>query len=420
MDFNVEYEYTLINIMLLDNTLIDIIAGVVKPKAFYDSKTRRIYETIVEQYAKDRYSNIATLCAQLKGMNPVDIAELTNRTSSTENWEYYADNIKRLYATRKLKVKLSEDSKNLTPDNVLDTIHDLDSSLNSYLKYDDNKPVDVKDLCNEMLTQVQIAAKSDARYLGYDTGWGNLSDIIDGLQSGKLVILGARPSVGKTAFALQLASNLCKQNIPVSIFSLEMTSMSLMNRLTSIETGFSIYELQHGMCFSQANIAKLQGGLSRIYNMPLQIFDSGISNEKVLLSQLRVQAKTKGTKVFIVDHIGLVRHSNPIMKRVEQLDDITQKLLHLAQELDVTIICLCQLRRDAEGQKPCLADLRDSGAIEQNADICMFLHRDRAEGNEMFIPAEVIVIKHRDGACGTAKMNFIPKRTKFEELKETV
>ena len=420
MDFNVEYEYILINIMLIDNTLIDIIAGVVKPKAFYDAKTRRIYETVINQYDKDKCCNIATLSTQLSGMSVTDLAALTDKVYSTDNWQFYADEVKKMYAARKLRIKLAEQAKTLNSDNVLDTIHDLDSSLNSYLKYDDNKPVDVKDLCNEMLTQVQIAAKSDARYLGYDTGWENLSDIIDGLQSGKLVILGARPSVGKTAFALQLAANLCKQNIPVGIFSLEMTSMSLMNRLTSIETGFSIYELQHGMCFSQANIAKLQGGLSRIYNMPLQIFDSGISNEKVLLSQIRVQAKTKGTKVFIVDHIGLVRHSNPIMKRVEQLDDITQKLLHLAQELDVTIICLCQLRRDAEGQKPCLADLRDSGAIEQNADICMFLHRDRAEGNEMFIPAEVIVIKHRDGACGTAKMNFIPKRTKFEELKETV
>ena len=419
MDFNVEYEYILINIMFIDNTLIDNISGVVKPKAFYDAKTRRIYETIIDQYSKSQICSIATLCSQLKGIDPADIAELTNRTASSENWEYYADNIKRMYATRKLKVKLAEDSKNLNPENVLDTIHDLDSSLTDYMKYDDNKPVDVKDLCNEMIKQVQEAAKNDSPYLGYDTGFENLSGILDGLQLGKLVILGARPSVGKTSFALQLAGNLCKQNIPVSIFSLEMTAKSLMTRLTSVETGFSIYELQHGMCFSQANITRLQGGLSRIYNMPLQIFDSGISNEKTLISQIRVQAKTKGTKVFVVDHIGLVRHSTPQMKRVEQLDDITQKLLHVAQELNVTIICLCQLRRDAEGQKPCLADLRDSGAIEQNADICMFLHRDRAEGNEMFIPAEVIVIKDRDGACGTAKMNFIPKKTKFEEIKET-
>lgn len=416
MDFNVDYEYILINIMLLDNTLIDIISGAVKPEAFYDAKTRRIFETIVTQFAKDKCCDIISLANQLKGIDAAEIASLTDKTGSTENWEFYVENVKKLYVTRKLKTILLEKSKNLSSDNVLDTIHELDSDLTGYMKYDTGKPVDVKDLCSQVVQDVQNASKNTNPYLGYSTGWDNLSGILDGLQTGKLVILGARPSVGKTSFALQMASNLCKQNIPVSIFSLEMTAKSLMTRLTSVETGFSIYELQHGMCFSMTNINKLQAGLARIYNMPMNIFDSLIPNEKALISQIRVQAKTKGTKVFFIDHIGLVRHSNPMMKRVEQLDDITQKLLHLAQELDITIVCLCQLRRDAEGKKPCLADLRDSGAIEQNADICMFLHRERAEGNEMFIPAEVIVIKDRDGACGTAKMNFMPKQTKFEEV----
>lgn len=416
--YNTEYEYALINIMLIDNTLINIINGTVKPDMFYDAKTRKIYETILTQYDKDRVANIATISSKLTAFSVAEIAELTNFVASSENWEFYADNIKRMFSARKLKVDLIQKAETLNPDSVIDTIHDLDTSLTSYMKYDNAKPVDVKDLCSELIKKVQAASQNTSPYLGFDTGWENLNSILDGLQSGKLVVLGARPSVGKTSFALQLASNLCKKKVPTAIFSLEMTASTLMTRLTSLESSIPIYSLQHGMCAtSQQQLGKLNAALTTIYDMPLQIYDDGVKNEKELMSRIRVLAKTKDVKVIFVDHIGLVRHSNPNMKRVEQLDDITQRLLQLAQELNITIICLCQLRRDAEGKKPCLADLRDSGAIEQNADICMFLHRDRAEGEELFIPAEVIVIKDRDGACGTAKMLFYPKMTKFAEDK---
>lgn len=416
--YNVDYEYVLINIMLIDNSLINIINGFIKADMFYDAKTRFIYETIVAQYDKDGVASLATIASKLTAFDPTEIAGLTNYIGSSENWEFYADTIKRMYSARKLKVDLLQKAETLNPDCVVDTIHELDSSLTSYMKYDNAKPVEVRDLCGELLKKVQIASQNKDPYLGYHTGWDNLSEILDGLQLGKLVILGARPSVGKTSFALQLASNLCKQNIPSAIFSLEMTANSLMTRLTSLESTIPIYSIQHGMCISsEKQINQLNLALTKIYEMPLKIFDEGVKNEKELISRIRVLAKTQGTKIFFVDHIGLVRHSNPSMKRVEQLDDITQKLLHIAQELNVTIICLCQLRRDAEGKKPCLNDLRDSGAIEQNADICMFLHRDRAEGEELFIPAEIIVIKDRDGACGTAKMDFYPGMTKFVESK---
>ena len=143
--------------------------------------------------------------------------------------------------------------------------------------------------------------------------------------------------------------------------------------------------------------------------------DEGLRNENDLFSRIRYMAKMNGVKVFFIDHLGLVKHSNRMMKRVEQLDDITQQLLHLAQELDIAIIPLCQLRRDAEGKEPSLNDLKDSGAIEQNADVCIFLHHERSRGEEEFLEAKVIVSKNRDGACGFAEMNFYPKLTKFVE-----
>ena len=190
-----------------------------------------------------------------------------------------------------------------------------------------------------------------------------------------------------------------------------------MKRLTSLKSGLTIGSISHGTCVrSQNQLVKLQVAVSKIYEMPLYIHDESLRNEKDLLSRIRYMAKINGVKVFFVDHIGLVKHSMPSMKRVEQLDDITQQLLHLAQELNIAIILLCQLRRDAEGKEPALNDLRDSGSIEQNADVCIFLHHERSKGEEEFLEAKVIVAKNRDGACGSSNMNFYPKLTKFVEV----
>lgn len=417
--YNEDYEKYILGCMLTDNTLIDVISGKLSKACFYSLKNALIFETICEEMDSNKCCTILSLINKLSQMNPADIASLTDAVNTTSNWDFYVEEVKKFYLARQMKTELATKLEKLSPDTILDTVHSLDSDLTNFMKHDTGKPVDVKKMCGLFVQSVIDASKNKDKYLGMDTGWDNLSGILDGLQSGKLVIIGARPSVGKTAFALQLARNFAQQKIKTCIFSLEMTANSLMTRLASLESGMSIYSLQHGMCATtMSGLGKVNSALARIYEFPLKIYDSGLTDEKELISRIRVQAKTEGTKVFFVDHIGLVRHSNPMMKRVEQLDDITQKLLHTAQELDVTIILLCQLRRDAEGKKPCLADLRDSGAIEQNADICMFIHRERATGNETEIASEIMVVKHRDGACGTAKMLFLPKNTKFVECKD--
>lgn len=412
--YNTEYEKYLLAIMLTDNSLIDIIGGKLTSEQFYDLRNGSIFNAICTTFAEDKCSNILNVSEKFSKDYSVYISSLTDLVSTSANWEFYVNEIKNFWLARKLKTDLQEKVSSLNKNSVIDCIHSLDSSLNSYMKFDNGHPSDMRSLCQELTEDITKNFKSPSKYLGIDTGWENLNDIIDGLQYEKLVIIGARPSVGKTAFAIQMAANIARQNISVCFFSLEMRAKVLFTRMVSQDCAIPISFIQHGIVTqTQSSLQRLNNSMTKIFNYPMRIYDDGIKSEKELLSRIRVEAKQNNTKVFFVDHLGLVRHSDRSMKRVEQLDEITDMLARTAKELGVTIVCLSQLRRDAEGKEPNLADLRDSGAIEQNADICMFLHRNRATGGEMSIPSKVIVIKHRDGACGTASMLFIPNSTKF-------
>lgn len=411
--YNTDYEKTLLGIMINDNSTVEVIEGNVKQEYFQNDFYGNLFVVICSQVKKKGACTIMSLCDELPNVHPSVITEITGSSISSANWEFYVREIRNFWSARELKKSLGEKLETLSPKTSDDVMQSIDSDITRLMTFGKSKSHSAMELASIVTTRFQESMKNKEQYLGFNTGWENLSTIIDGLQLGKLIIIGARPSIGKTAFAVQLASNLCKQKINVCMFSLEMTATSLMTRMISVESNLPIRMITHGIN-AQSTTQRFITSCNQIADYKLAVYDDGVTNEKELYAKIRVEAK-KGTKVFFVDHLGLVRHSNQNMKRVEQLDEITQRLLHLAQELNVVIICLCQLRRDSEGKRPCLADLRDSGAIEQNADICMFLHRERAKGNETQIPTEVIVIKNRDGACGTANMIFNPSQTKFTE-----
>lgn len=412
--YNVEYEKCLLGIMLNDNSIIDLVTGKINSDQFYHPTNGRIFDAICDVFVEKKCATILNVSAKFDTKIAAYIATLTDNVNTTSNWEFYLNEVKNFWLARKLKSDLGDKVQSLNVDTVIDTIHDLDSSLTDYMKYDNGHASTMRELCQDLTKTIIANFQKPDEYLGYETEWRNLNDIIDGLQTGKLVIIGARPSVGKTAFAIQMAAGLASKGIPVDFFSLEMRAQVLLTRMVSQETCIPIPQIIHGtITQSEMGMMKLNNAMSKIFEYPLRIYDQKLKSEKELYSRIRVDAKTKGTKIFFVDHIGLIRHSDPMMKRVEQLDQITDELAALSKELDITIICLSQLRRDAEGKEPTLSDLRDSGAIEQNADICMFLHRNRATGSEISIPSKVIVIKHRDGACGTANMLFLPRSTKF-------
>lgn len=415
---NIEYEKCLLGSMLLEDVDIDSIVMKVDRVFFSVPQNRTVYDQVLNLKRQGIPANLFEVSKACPDVSKSYIASLTDTVATSANWEFYAEELKKLYTSRELKNYLNETHENINPDNINEVYNGLDKKLFDLRTVKGTRSKQVSDLCLDILNSVEHAYKNKIQLLGIDTGWNCVNDICEGLQLGELTIIGARPSIGKTAFSLQLATNICKQNIGCCIFSLEMSAQSLMYRMTSAESGFSIRQLKYGQClYSMGSIAKLNNALERIHEFPLTIYDDDIKDEEVLISAIKQEHKSKGTKVFFIDHLGLLPSTSKNKKRHEQLDEMTHKFQKLAQQLGISIICLCQLRRDSEGKVPTLSDLRDSGAIEQNADVCMFLHRERSTGTEEEIDTQVIFIKNRNGNCGTAKLKFIPKSTKFIEEK---
>lgn len=415
--FDESYEKIILGILLLDNSLIDIISGRLPSDCFYNAKNRFVYNCILKAWGEKHYVNVLTLCTDNAKLNPADLAELTNINCSTVNWEFFVTELVNMFTARRMNRELKELSNTVSGGNVNEVIGELNSKLANYMQTGGATSSNPKDLIFQISDMMQEAMKSTDTYLGYDCGFENLNDLLDGFQTKQMVVVGARPSIGKTAFALSLLSNFCKRNIPTSFFSLEMANNQLMFRILSSETKIPAGMLRKGLCLhSKDALTKIKTAFSRMFEWPLNIYDTDIDNDNILFSKIRYEAKINGSKIIFIDHLGLIESSNSTGQRYVDVGRITKTLHKMAKELDVCIILLCQCGRAAEGKKPDMSLLRESGNIEQDADVIMFLHRDR-DTTEKAIPTEVIVAKNRDGKLGTANFLFIPGFVKFAEDK---
>ena len=263
-------------------------------------------------------------------------------------------------------------------------------------------------------------SSQDGKLFGLDTGFSELNRMTGGLQKSDLIILGARPSMGKTAFALNILANLARKNVPVAIFSLEMSSEQLTNRL------FSLYGLIDS---NSIRLGKLDGNeLERLTltstilsGKPLYIDDTADLNMSKLRTKARKLKREKDIKLLVIDYLQLMQGSSRKIDRQQEISEISRSLKLLARELDITIIALSQLSRAVESRqdkRPMLSDIRESGAIEQDADIVMFLYRDEyynANTNDKGL-TELIIAKHRNGAIGTVNLKFSKQFCLFENL----
>jgi replicative DNA helicase len=258
-------------------------------------------------------------------------------------------------------------------------------------------------------------------YTGVPCGIPDLDKMTSGFQKSEFIVIDARPSVGKTALALTMASNMAiRSRRPIGFFTLEMSDMALMQRLVAAEARINSEILRTGM-LKPSDFNKLTEAAGRIYEAPLFIDDSPNIKLLDLRAQARRMRQQEKVEAIFVDYIGLVEPENKYnIPRHEQVAETSRSLKSLARELDIPIICLSQVGRQSEGKAPTLADLRESGSIEQDADVVMFLHRDRGEregtSDMNNIETELIVAKQRNGPVGTVKVAFIPKYTKFESL----
>ena len=234
-----------------------------------------------------------------------------------------------------------------------------------------------------------------------------------GFQNSEFIVIGARPSVGKTAFALTIAANMAiRQKIPVGFFSLEMSAMAIMQRLLSMEARLDSQRMRTGM-LSPADFSRITEACSRLYDAPLYISDSPDLKLLDLRAQARRMKSKQDVKIIFVDYITLIGSENRDLPRHEQIAEISRSLKALARELALPVIALSQVRRETEGKKPTLADLRESGSIEQDADVVIFIHTEDLKAEVR----EISVAKQRNGPVGDIQLSFLSRYTKFEPLE---
>ncbi|MHB0897399.1 MAG: replicative DNA helicase [Spirochaetales bacterium] len=428
---NPEAEQACIGALLLDPDALSVVLRYIRPDDFYINAHAEIYSAIIALHEKGQKSDLITLTDEMKlagslekAGGPGYIANLTSMTPSAANVEYYARIIQEM-STRRNLIRLAALVTSLAYDDTRETGPILDQIQSKIFEITQNRKTasyhSIKDLIPEVITVIEQLSNNPNAFTGIPSGLTDLDAMTSGFQNSEFIVIGARPSVGKTALALTIASHIAiNLKIPAAFFSLEMSEHALMNRIISSEAQVPGERIRTGRLRS-SDLSDLMDAAGRIYEAPLYIVD--MPNMKLL--ELRTMARRlvleRSVKIIFVDYITLITHENAELPRWEQISAISRSLKSLARELDIPIVALSQLKREAEGKQPNLADVRESGSIEQDADLILFLHRDReinktADQRSEQIETELIVAKQRNGPIGKANVWFKPSFAKFVNM----
>ena len=428
---NAEAEQACLGAVLIDPESVAAVLRFLRPEDFYVNANRDIFAGIVSLYEKGQKADLITLTDELRLLGTLDrsggpgyIAGLTSVTPSSANVEYYARIVQEAAVRRNL-LRLSADIVARAHDDSTESAVVLDEAQARIFEICNNRQAvsykSVKELLPETIKTIEKLFKNKDAYTGVPSGLPDLDMMTSGFQNSELVIIGARPSVGKTALAMSMASHIAvKERISCAFFSLEMADMAIMQRLISSEASIASTKIRSGL-IKPSDFNALMEAAGRIYEAPLYIID--MPNIKLL--DLRTMARRlkaeRDVKIIFVDYLTLVTHENSNLQRWEQISDISRSLKSLARELQIPVVALSQLKREAEGKQPTLADLRESGSIEQDADLILFLHRDREankskEEQSAVLTTELIVAKQRNGPVGKVEIAFLPSYTRFESI----
>jgi replicative DNA helicase len=430
---NAEAEQACLGAVLIDPESVANVLKFLRPEDFYVNANREVFAGIVSLYEKGQKADLITLSDELRLLGTLDraggpgyIASLTSVTPSSANVEYYARIVQEASIRRNL-LRLSADIIVRAHDESTESALVLDEAQARIFEICNNRQSvsykSVKELLPDTIKTIEKLFKNKDAFTGVPSGLPELDMMTSGFQNSELVIIGARPSVGKTALAMSMASHIAiKERISCAFFSLEMADMAIMQRLISSEARIASTKIRSGL-IKPSDFNALMEAAGRIYEAPLYIID--MPNIKLL--DLRTMARRlkaeRDVKIIFVDYLTLITHENTNIQRWEQISDISRSLKALARELHIPIVALSQLKREAEGKQPTLADLRESGSIEQDADLILFLHRDREsnkskEEQSPVLETELIVAKQRNGPVGKVEIAFLPAFTRFESIEK--
>lgn len=431
---NNDAEMATLGALVLDSEALAVVLRYLRANDFYKLAHQKIFTAIVGLFNEGKGVDLLTLTDELRSEGALEsaggtayVSTLTSVVPTSANVEYYAKIVQE-NSIRRLLLKIAGEMVSSAHDDSLDGRAVIEEAEKKIFAVTDSQQKGqyrvARDIVPGAISAIEQLYHRKESYTGVPTGFPELDNMTSGFQDSEFIIIGARPSIGKTALALTMAANMAiKNKIPVGFFTLEMSEMALMNRLIASESRISSEKLRSGM-LKPSDFHNLTEAAGRIYEAPLYIDDSPNMKLLDLRAQARRMLSKEGVKIIFVDYIGLIEpESKNNVPRHEQVAEISRSLKSLAREMEVPIVCLSQVGRQSEGKAPSLADLRESGSLEQDADVVMFLHREKGPGQSddqsrgtLNIPTELIIAKQRNGPIGTVPIVFIPKYTRFENL----
>lgn len=433
----VDLEDAVLGALMLEKEAVNDVIDILKPNSFYKETHQKIFEAIQILFQDSEPIDILTVTEKLKKNGDLDfvggpyyISQLTSRVASSANAEYHARIIAQKYVQREL-IRISSETIKMAYDettDIFDLLDKAESGLFSVTEGNLKKSWDpMHSLLGQAIDRIEEMQGKDEGISGVPTGFEALDKVTAGFQPADMVILAARPGMGKTAFVLSMARNTAvEHNRPVAVFSLEMSSLQLTNRLISSETELDSEKLKKGN-LQDHEWQQLHSKIPRLSNAPIYIDDTPALSVFEFRAKARRLKQKHNVEMIIIDYLQLmtVGGSNGAGNREQEISTISRSIKSIAKELNIPIIALSQLSRAVEtrggSKKPMLSDLRESGAIEQDADMVMFIYRpsyydlDQDEDGNV-IPgdyAEVNIAKHRNGSLETVPLKFIGKFTKF-------
>jgi len=427
---NDDAERAVIGAMLIDENAVTMAQQYLRPEDFYSPRHRKIFDAILSLFNRGTRPDLLTLNGELEKKGKLDeaggndyIASLTHAVPSSANTEYYAQIVQNSSLRRGL-IQISGEAGSRAYDETVEPKFLLEETQQKLFYISDPRRIfhykKAETIVKNTVNYLDNVHKTKAEYTGIPSGFYDLDKYTSGFQAAELIIIGARPGMGKTAIGLNMAANISiRQNIPAAFFSLEMSDQALMIRLLSSEAQIDSYALKKGM-FAQSDFHRIFNAAEIVHDAPLYIIDMPnmtMLNIQAMARMLRIQEKIE---IIFIDYISLIASDNTQLARWEHVSEVSRSLKNLARELNIPVVALSQLKREAEKEKPSLADIRESGSIEQDADVVMFLNRDREFEKTMEEQAiekgqkvQLTVAKNRNGPVGTINLLFLKQLTKF-------
>lgn len=436
----IELEEAVLGAIMLEKDAVISVLDILQPLSFYKEAHQKIYRAIVDLSSNQKPIDILTVTEELRSKKeleevggPFYITQLTSRVASAAHIEYHARIVAQKFIQREL-IRVSTDIQSRAYDDSIDVDDLLDMSEQELFEIAEGnikrETARINVLMQMAIEQIEEASKREDSLSGVPSGYTKLDRITSGWQKSDLIIVAARPSMGKTAFALSMARNISvEHNKPVAVFSLEMSSLQLVNRLIVSETELPSNRIRNGN-LDEKEWKQLDAKIKSLVEAPLFIDDTPAISIFELRAKCRRLKLQYNVELIIVDYLQLM--SGPVEargNREQEVSNISRSLKAIAKELNIPIIAISQLNRSVEmrsgSKRPQLSDLRESGAIEQDADMVIFIHRpekygitEDADGNSTVGLAEIIVAKHRNGPVGDIHLRFRDETAKFVELDD--